>query len=222
MILRIGAIYSLRYTNWKTNYTIYAFVMWPGNAFTKTHLLNIGAKQLSVIDRAKIMRIIVNLSKIPNSSKYTGRVLYTIFKAYMPKEMSKCYRTFHTNLITQAALINYGLNKEEDFSELELNGQSKLLYAEAQRDFQVKAINWYSKRGVDLNKMKDSLAKPTLVETDKEISSDKTTGDNPVNTMSGIKPGTRSAIRGNAVKEEQPEENNDTNKPNDDGSEFGY
>jgi len=194
--------------------------MFGGNAFTKTHLLNIGAKQLSIIDRAKMMRVIVNLSKIPNSSKYTGRVLYTIFKAYMPREMAKCYRTFHTNLITQAAIINYGLNKEEDFSEFELSGQSKLLYAEAQRDFQVKAINWYSKRGVNLNALKDTLSTPTVDTPSTNASSDKTTGSNPVNKISGIKPGTRSAIRG--AVEPKEDENKEPETPSDDGSEFGY
>jgi len=206
MILKTGAIYSLRYVRWKTNYRIYAFIMFPGGGSTKTHLLNIGAKQLNILDRAKIVRVIVQLSKIPNSNKYNGRLLYKIFKSYLPREIKKCYRTFFTNYITQASLINYGLNKSEDFTELELSSQSKELFEQAQKDFQVKAMNLYSKRGVKLNEVKKTMA-----------------GDNSglikeeENKVSTITPGTKSATK-SAVKEDNIVK--EQSKTDDD--DFGY
>lgn len=234
MILKIGSIYSLMYTNWKTNFKIYAFIMWPGGGVTKTHLLNLGAVQLSILDRAKMVRVIVQLSKVPNSSKYNGRLLYTIFKRYMPREMSKCYRTFHTNLIVQASLINYGLNKEEDFTDIELSGQSRELYMKAQRDFQVKAINWYSKRGYNMDAIKNKMASTTDV-------TGKTAAGQTKGAMPGVmKPATKPATH-SAIKETHEEEIKKTTTPvqpptttptndggdntppsTDGGSEFGY
>lgn len=246
MILKIGSIYSLRYTRWITNYKIYAFVLWPGGGDTKTHLLNIGAKQLNIMERTKLVRIIVQISKTPNANKLNGRVLYKIFKTYAPREISKCYRTFFTNQITGASLLNYGINKSEDFSQIELMGQSKELYDQAQRDFQMKAINWYSKRGYDMKKTGESLAGATKPSPVKEVGTDnKTPGAKP-NITSGTRPATHSAIKevqekmeqqaqqqkeqqvNNVVKEEVPQtnKNNDddgnNNTPVDDGSEFGY
>ena len=217
MRLRISAIYTLRYRNWKTNYRIYAFILWPGGNMTKTHLLNLGAKQLNIIERTRLLRLIVRLSKIPASNNYDGRMLYKIFKTYMKKEISKCYRTYFTNYITSAALINYGLNKEEDFTDAELNGQDKLLYEQAQRDFQVKAMNFYSKRGYDMNAVKDSLA-GTQVNADTNTN-DETGGSKPNVIKSATRPATRSAM----IK--QDAEDNIDDVDIDDGGDdddFGY
>lgn len=200
MLLKIGAIYSLRYQRWQTNYKIYAFILWPGGGATKTHLLNIGAIQLNVIDRARIVRTIVRLSRIPQATKYNGRLLYKILKRYLPNQIRKCYRTFFTNFITHAALINFGLNNPEDFSEMELGGQSKELYLQAQRDYQVKAINWHSKRGYDMKKAETSMAGAEKVEGSKV---DQTTAGGPVINKPAVK---------SAIKE----------APKDDGDEFGY
>lgn len=196
MVLRTGAIYSLRYTNWKTNYKIYAFVLWPGGGMTKTHILNIGARQLSIIDRTRIIRTIVRLSKIPHSSKYDGRMLYKIFKTYLPNEIRKCYRTFFTHLITQASIINYGLNEENDFTEIELASQSKELFNEAKRDFQVKAMNLYSGRGAKMNDVKKSMAGDNT-----SLIKEQEGGAN-VNQVSGTRPATRSAIKNTSTDDE--------------------
>lgn len=194
MILKLGAIYALRYSQWKKNYKIYAFIMWPGGGVTKTHLLNLGAIQLSIIDRAKIVRTIVRLTNAPSASKFNGRLLYQIFKTYIPQQIKKCYRTFFIHYITHAALINYGLNKEEDFSELELSGQSKDLYAQAQRDYIVKAMNLYSRRGAQMKEVEKTLATPG-----EESKIDETTTDGPSINKPGVEP-----------------------KTPDDGDEFGY
>lgn len=217
MILKTGAIYSLRYAYWKTNYKIYALVLWPGGGITKTHLLNLGAKQLSILDRTRIIRTIVRLSKVPNANKYDGRMLYKIFKTYLNREISKCYRTFHTYGIVQASLINYGLNKEEDFSEIELSSQSKELFNQAQKDFQVKAMNLYSGRGAKLNSVKETMAGSSdsnLIQDDNSGISGS--GKPNVNT------GTHSATH-SAIKENQNNDNTiDNDDGGDDGTEFGY
>jgi len=155
-LLATGSIYSLFYTNWKTNIKIYAFILYGMGP--KVHLLNLGARQLSVVDRAKIVRVIVKLSKIKNSTKYNGALLYRIFKQYLWREISKCYRTLHSHLITKAALINYGLNNEEDFSDLEKSFQNKQMFEQARRDIIMKLINLYTGRGVKLNTLKNKFA----------------------------------------------------------------
>ena len=193
MILKTGAIYSLRYTRWKTNFKIYAFIMWGGGPSSKTHLLNIGAKQLSILDRTKIIRTIVRLSKIPTSNKYDGRMLYKIFKTYLSREIKKCYRTFFPHAISQSALVNYGLNKAEDFTEMELAGTNQQLFEQAQRDFQIKAMNLYSGRGHDLKKVKGSMA------------GDNTSGlikDDSDGGASTIQPATRDATRDSNITDD--------------------
>ena len=162
--------------------------MWPGGGHTKTHLLNISAKQLNILDRTKIIRTIVRLSRIGHSNNYDGRMLYKIFKTYLPREIKKCYRTFFTHGISQIALINYGLNKSEDFTELELAGQDKALFDEAQRDFQVKAMNLYSGRGHDMNKVKSTIAgdNTSIVDDDQR---------GGPSTIKGTKSATRPATR---------------------------
>lgn len=206
MQLRTGAIYSLSYARWVTNKKIYAFILWPGGGYTKTHLLNISAKQLNILDRTKIIRTIVRISKIPSSNKYNGRILYKIFKTYLPNEIKKCYRTFFTYAITNIALLNYGLNKEEDFSELELANQDKILYEQAQRDFQIKAINMYSGRGY---KMEET--KKTIAGDNSDLIKDEEGGSN---VISGTKPAIRPAIKEDIKKENTPN--------NDDDDFFGY
>lgn len=166
MQLRTGAIYSLYYLRWKTNFKIYAFILWPGGGTTKVHLLNLAAKQLNIMERARIVRTIARLMKIPNATKYNGKLLYKIFKTYLPIEIQKCYRTFFPQYIHSAALINYGLNDPSKFTEMELSGQAKSLYDQALRDFQVKALNWYTKRGYDMEQVKKMMAsaqKPSAI-----------------------------------------------------------
>jgi len=157
-LLSVGSIYSIWYSNWKTNTRNYVFILYGGGP--KVHSINIGAKQLNIIDRAKIVRVIVKLAKIKSSTKYTGVLLYKIFKQYLPKEIKKCYRTYHKVFITQASLINYGLNSPEDFTQLELSMQDKQLYEKARRDFLIKMLNLYSGRGVKKAAIENTFATP--------------------------------------------------------------
>jgi len=184
MQLRTSAIYSLKYEAWKFNPKIYAFILWPGSSSTKVHLLNLSAKQLNIIGRAKLLRGIVKLSKTPGASKFNGRVLYQLFKTYFPQEIKVCYRTFFLQKIYAAALINYGLNLPEEFTTEELRGQSSAVYNEALKDYQVKAMNWYSKRGYTtaaVKKLMDGGA--TVVEPEKPL-------------ISGMQSATKPAMRG--------------------------
>lgn len=157
-VLALGSIYSLWYQQWKTNNKVYAFILF--GAGQKVHALNLGARQLNVSDRAKIVRVIVKLTKIKQSTKYNGALLYRIFKMYLPREMNKCYRTYYRQWITRSALINYGLNSEEDFSELELKFQDKNLSAQAKNDFLVKMLNMATGRGTAMTATTSTFAKP--------------------------------------------------------------
>lgn len=162
MIYKTGSFYSLYYTQWKKNIKIYAFILYGGPGVDKVHALNIGAVQLNIVDRAKLMRVLVQLMKIPASNKYTGAMLYRILTTYIKPVIKKCYRTYIKTYISKAALINYGLNKEEDFTELEKNFADKDLYKKATQDLIIKTLNLYSKRGVALKTVENSFAKPTI------------------------------------------------------------
>ena len=54
VFLKTGSIYTLYYSHWKTNLKIYAFILWGNPISPKVHALNLGAKQLTTVDRAKI------------------------------------------------------------------------------------------------------------------------------------------------------------------------
>ncbi len=157
---KLGGIYNISYSAWKTNPTrIYVFILFGNPVLPKVHALNLGAKQLSMYDKAKIIHTIVRLSKIPNISTYSGRLLYRIFLTYLKPQIGKCYRTYFHQYITRASLINYGINKKEDFGPNDLKVYNPNMLNEAKRDFLVRILNMYSKRGVELHDVQASLAK---------------------------------------------------------------
>ena len=159
-LLATGSIYSLWYLKWNTNIKIYCFVLYAGPGTPFVHGLNLGARQLSPMDRARIIRVIAKLIKIPQSSKYTGAVLYRIFKTYLPREISKCYRTYNKNLISKAAILNYGLNKPEDMQDIEKQFMNRELFLKSRADVLMKLINMYTGRGVAKETLEGTFATP--------------------------------------------------------------
>lgn len=154
-----GAIYSIYYSHWKKNIKIYAFIL-HGNPITpKVHALNLGAKELTSVDRAKLVHTIVQLSKANNATLISGKTLYRIFLTYLRPQVRKCYRTYFSHFILRASVINYGLNKPEDFSESDMKVYNPNLYLAAKRDFFIKILNTYTRRGVDVANVKNALAK---------------------------------------------------------------
>lgn len=182
VVLRIGGIYTLYYSQWKKNYKVYAFILFAG---PKVHALNLGAKELTTIDRAKLVRTITRLSKIPAATKYDGKMLYRILSTYVRPQIQKCYRTYHNHNILRAALINYGLNDESEFSEMELKGMNKQIFDQAQKDLMVKMMNMYSGRGVKMAEAEDQFA--TIPEKEEETTAPST------GTHSATTSGTRDA-----------------------------
>lgn len=158
-MMRIGSIYSINYINWKHNPKAYAFIMYDG-AGNMTHLLNLGARELSIVDRGKLIYLIKKLSEVPGSSKYTGLTLYRIFQRYALPQIKKCYRTFLKQFIHSYSLINFGLNKQEEFKDYELQYQNKQLYDAAKSDLIVKLMNLYTHRGFNAKKIINSFAAP--------------------------------------------------------------
>jgi len=146
--LKTGAVYRIYYTNWKTNIAPIVFILYQG--ITKVHAINISAIQMSHADRLKIISIISKLSKVKNSTKYTGRVLFRIFRMYAPQQIGKCYRTYHSSLITKYGLVNYGLNTKEEFNEFELKYQSKEMYQEGSKRLETKTLNLFNQKGAKL------------------------------------------------------------------------
>ena len=125
------------------------------------HCLNLSAVQLSTLNRIKLVNIIKRLSVLDNATKYNGRVLYNIFKRYAPDAVRQCYRTYWRQYISRYALTNYGLNKKEDFDELEKNYQDKSLFESAKRDLIVSMLNMYTRKGVMANiSVKPLFAQP--------------------------------------------------------------
>lgn len=155
---RTGAIYSVRYTHWKKNFNIIAFILFGNPLVPKVHALNLAAKELTSVDRAKLVHTIVKLGKVNNATYYNGRVLYRIFVTYLLPQVRKCYRTYFHNYVHQASLINYGLNKPEDFTEQDLRIYNPTLYLQAKKDWLVKLMDLYSKRGVDFQAIRDQFA----------------------------------------------------------------
>jgi len=134
-------------------------VLFGSPVVDKVHALNVGARQLTTMDRAKIVHTITRLSKVPSASKYTGQVLYRILQTYLKDQIKKCYRTYFHSAISRATIINYGLNKKEDFSPEDFKVYNPSLLQEARRDLLVRLINIYTLRGLDVTDMQASLAK---------------------------------------------------------------
>lgn len=157
---KVGAVYSILYSNWKTNPTrIYPFIFYCG--VSKIHALNLGARQLSQLNRMKLIRVISQLSKLPMATKWNGRQLYAIFKRYAPDAVRQCYRTYWRGFVTTSTLVNYGLNKKEEFLDIELKYVDKNLFNKAKKDIIVNTLALFNKKGVQLSSIKDSFAKTT-------------------------------------------------------------
>ncbi len=157
--LRLGSIYNIYYSQWKSNIKVIAFVLYPGMA--KTHILNLAAVQLSTVDRLQITNIIKRLSAVKSSSSYGGAMLYNIFKTYAPQAVKKCYRTIWKHNITEGALINYGLNDKDSFTDLDLIGNSKKMIDQVKNDFIVNSIDLITGNGVK-ERITDKFAKPII------------------------------------------------------------
>lgn len=155
---RTGAIYSVRYTHWKKNFNIIAFILFGNPLVPKVHALNLAAKELTSVDRAKLVHTIVKLGKLNNATYYNGRVLYRIFVTYLMPQVRKCYRTYFHHFVHQASLINYGINKPEEFTEQDLRIYNPTLYLQAKKDWLVKLMDLYSKRGADFQAIRDQFA----------------------------------------------------------------
>lgn len=202
-LFRLGAIYSINYSFWKQNPTrIYIFILWGNPVAPKIHALNLGARELTTVDRAKLVNVIVRLSKVPSSTVYSGRLLYKIFLTYLKPQVKKCYRTYFHSGVTRASLLNYGINKKEEFSEHDLKVYDPLLHQNAKRDYLIQLLNLYTRRGLDLKNVRDQLAKmpvltkvPTKTEKEQELqdqekfeldSTEKTTPTTTATTPSDI------------------------------------
>lgn len=169
-LLPTGTFYSFFYSRWRTNLKVYCFILYGGLASDKVHALNLGAKQLSSMERAKLFAIIRRMSSVPAIRTLKGPYIYRLLKTFARREMSKCYRTYFRANITRAALLNYGLYKE---GELPISTYTSMvfdrsLYAEAQRDLVVKMIN-SNMRAYDMNAVSGMMAKPGAV-SPKDIS----------------------------------------------------
>ena len=156
MILRTGAIYSLTYTAWKRNRKIYAFILYGGAP--KVHALNLGCRELGTVEQTKVAHVIARLSKVEATKKWDGATLYRIFRTYLPREISLCYRTYFLQYISQSALINYGFNTPESFGDLEQGQGNKLLYSAAGKDLFVQLLNSITNRGVQMEQVIKTFA----------------------------------------------------------------
>lgn len=148
------------YSRWKHNRKIYAFILYGGPGSAKVHALNIGARELGTIGRVKIANVIARLTKVPAARKWDGATLYRIFRTYLPLETARCYRTYFHSFITQAAVINYGLNDPAEFSNIEMSQNNRDLFEAAGKDLFVKMLNLYSGRGVKMKAVEGRFAKP--------------------------------------------------------------
>lgn len=208
MLFRTGAIYSLYYSRWKQNRKIYAFVLYGGLGSTKLHALNLGAKELNVAGRIRLINVITKLAKNQGAHQWDGSILYRIFKTYLPYEIKQCYRTYFKDQIPQLALVNYGLNDKDDFDPAELIQTNKSLFEAANKEMFIKMFNLYSNRGVKMEAVKDSFATPEETGV---------SGDTPPNVLSED----TEEIVENIEDNEEIEEDNDNDDDNGDDNDSG-
>jgi hypothetical protein len=175
----VGGIYSLEYSSWITNFKIYGLVLYGLGA--KVHILNLSAVQLSTMQRIRLMRGIITMSKIQNDAiSSNGRMLYRIFKTYYPREVSKCYRTLFNTFIVRSSLINYGLHKKEYYDNQPDSIRNNTMLLKAQRDMMMKMFNLFSRRGVEMQALQASLAVPKYVEKIQKDATEKKEGPVPI------------------------------------------
>ena len=189
MLIRQSAIYNIYYTNWETNLpdNRIIFVLYtPGVG--KIHCLQLSAKQLSLVNRMKLINIIAKLSKTPQAQKWNGRVLYGIFKKYAPDAIRQCYRTLWTQYIRRYALLNYGLNDPTTFLMEEKAYQDKGLYQQVRANIINQALNMYTNKGYKPNE--NMFAKPII---------DKPVGNKKPNTIDPTKPVKNPGVKPNVA-----------------------
>lgn len=173
MLLRSGSLYNIYYGHPITNppdRRIVFVLFSPGVG--KAHCLQLSAKQLSLIDRVKLINIISKLSKVPAAQKWNGRILYGIFKKYAPSAVRSCYRTLWANLILRYSLINYGLNDPSSFLIEEKNFMDKTLYQQSKAMMVSQLLNRYTSRAY--TPIQKTFAKPI---------NNKPVGKEPSNTI---------------------------------------
>src|SRR3972149_7756150 len=158
LFLRTGAIYTFTYQYPKTNQAkIIAFILYGG--VNKIHALSLTAIQLSTTQRLKFINIIRRLSSVDSSSYYNGRILYRIFRQYAPDVVRACYRTYHTHGVKYYALVNYGLNKKESFTEFEKRmTYSKQAYLDAKSNYVTTILNTFTRKGFLKSEAKNIFA----------------------------------------------------------------
>ena len=189
MQLKTAAIYSIFYGQWKYNRKIYLFVFYDGPGSNKVHGLNLGCRELGTIGRSKLANIIARLSKVQAAKQWDGATLYRIFKTYLPQEVRLSYRTYFKAYISQSAIINFGFNSPDSFTDLDLAQNNKALYNAAGKDLFVKLLNLYTNRGVKMQAIVNSMAvvgtpaaetPPNVIEeTPIPAIANKTKGPNP-------------------------------------------
>lgn len=175
MIWSVGSIYSIHYTQWRTNYKAYILVLYAGptSSGNKLHALNLAAIQLSTIDKIRLFTIIRKLSKLPASSTYTGRILYRIFRQYAYQTIKKCYRTYWLKWISAASIINYGLNDPATVPDIAKRFQNTQMFTLAQKDLLKKSMDLFIRRAVTIKDLTAGFATasidPTPAEAEKIV-----------------------------------------------------
>lgn len=113
----------------------------------KLHCLQLSARQLSLVNRMKLINIISRLSKVPAARNWNGRILFGIFRKYAPEALVQCYRTLWTQNISRYSLINYGLNDPSSFLIEEKNFMDQSLYQQAKSNLVAQMLNQYTNKG---------------------------------------------------------------------------
>ena len=157
-LIPTGCVAALRYTHWRHNQKIYAFILYSGAMTDRIHALNLAALELNAAERAKLVRTIIRLSKVPAASMLTGRMLYMIFKKYHPQEVKKCYRTYLFSRVVGYSIAAPGLNKAEDVKPEKIGKPDPVLANQARADIILRALHLHSQRPSALAKVKAMFA----------------------------------------------------------------
>lgn len=157
-LLRNFSIYRVNYAHYQQTINPIAFILFSGVG-SKIHCIYLNAPGMDSFARMKFIGILKRLKdlKVP----WNPRMMFRILKVYAPEVLRSGYRTLRKIYVNRIALINYGLNKEEDFSKemLQESLKDRALFYSKNRETVSKVLDQLNRRGISVTKYNSIFAK---------------------------------------------------------------
>lgn len=160
-LLKNFSIYRIYYSHYQQTLNPIAFVLFTGPG-TKVHCIYLNAPGMDSFARMKFIGILKRLKdlKVP----WNPRMMFRILKVYAPEVLRAGYRTLWKIYVNRIALINYGLNKEEDFSKelMQENLKDRALFYSKNKETISKVLDQLNRRGISVTKYNSVFAKTSV------------------------------------------------------------